>query len=75
MMTFHVADVTKILASVSRMVSTGHRIVFDSPEVGSYIENKQSWKHIKLRQGNGVYLLDMWVAPNPNKRVQRQVGL
>ena len=64
----------KKLASVNRMVSTGHRVVFDSPEVGSYIENKESGKKIKLRQNNGVCLLDMWVAPNPNKSVKRQVG-
>ena len=74
LMTFQVADVTKILASVSRMVSTGHRVVFDSPEVGSYIEHKASGKKIKLRQHNGVYLLDMWVAPNGNKGFQRQVA-
>ena len=66
-MTFQVADVTKILASVSRMVSTGHRIIFDSTDVGSFIENKKTGKKIKLRQNNGVYLQDMWVAPNNSK--------
>ena len=41
-MTFQIAEVTKILASVSRIVATGHRVVFDSPDIGSYIEHKDS---------------------------------
>ena len=65
-MTFQIADVSKNLGSVSRIVATGHRIIFDTPDVGSYIENKQTGKQIKLRQHNGVYLLDVWVAPNPS---------
>ena len=61
------AEVTKKLASVSRMVRIGHRIIFDSPDIGSFIENKKTGKDMKLRQHNGIYLLDMWVAPNPSK--------
>ena len=67
-MTFQVADVTKILGSVSRIVSTGHKVVFDTPEIGSYLENKATGKNITLRQHNGVYLLDVWVEPNPASR-------
>ena len=66
-MTFQIAEVTKILASVSRIVATGHRIIFDSPDIGSYIEHKDTGRKIKLRQNNWVYILDMWVAPNPSK--------
>ena len=65
-MTFQVADVTKILGSVSRIVSTGHRVVFDTPDVGSCLENKSTGKKINLRQHNGIYFLDVWVEPNPN---------
>ena len=66
-MTFQVAEVTKILGSVSRIVNAGHRVIFDTPEIGSYLENKATGKRIALRQHNGVYLLDVWVEPNPNK--------
>ena len=58
-----VAKVNKILASVSRLVEAGNRVVFDSPEVGSYIENVKDGKRTFLRQTNGVYFLDVWVPP------------
>ena len=55
----------KFWGSVSRIVGAGHRVILDSPEVGSYVENKSTGKKIFLRQHNGVYLLDVWVEPNP----------
>ena len=70
-MTFQVAEVTNILGSVSRIVNAGHRVIFDTPEIGSYLENKATGKRIALRQHNGVYLLDVWVEPNPNKNKLR----
>ena len=55
----------KFLASVSRIIQAGHRIVFDTVDAGSYIENKKSGKKIWLRQEGGVYFLDLWVNTKP----------
>ena len=61
-MTFQVAAVNKALGSVSKIVNNGNRVVFDMD--GSYIENKWSNDRLWLREDNGVYVLDMLVAPN-----------
>lgn len=61
-MTFQVAAVNKALGSVSKIVNNGNRVVFDVD--GSYIENKWSKDKLWLREDNGVYVLDMLVAPN-----------
>jgi hypothetical protein len=53
----------KFLASVSRISQAGHRVVFDVPEEGSYIENKITGVKTWLRQEGGVYYLDLWVSP------------
>ena len=63
---FQVCDVTKILASVSRIVQAGHRVIFDSPDIGSFIECKSTGQRTYLRQEQGVYMLDVWVKPNEN---------
>eukprot|EP00973_Karenia_brevis_P052565 7302161-Karenia_brevis.AAC.1 len=60
-MKFQVADVTKPLASVTRICQAGHRVVFDSN--GSFIEDKQSGHREWLREVNGQYVLDAWVMP------------
>ena len=60
-MTFQVAKTTKALASVSKIVGNGNVVVFDAD--GSYILNKQSGEVTWLREENGVYLLDVQVAP------------
>ena len=46
-------------------------MVFDTPDVGSYLENKSIGKKINLRQHNGIYLLDVWAEPNPNESFPR----
>ena len=61
-MTFQVAGVNKALGSVSKMVHSGNRVVFDKS--GSYIENVRSKDRLWLREDNGVYVLDMPVAPS-----------
>ena len=53
----------KFLASVSRMNQAGHRVVFDDPENGSFIENKATGTRTWLRQEGGVFFLDLWVSP------------
>ena len=61
-MTMQVAEkVSKPLGSVSRICAAGHRVVFDDD--GSYIEHKETGQTSWLRQENGVYVLDAWIAP------------
>ena len=63
-MTFQVARVKKALGSVSQM--NGNKLVFDQDGSGkdmSYIQYKRSNETFWLRQENGVYVLDLMVAP------------
>ena len=60
-MTFQVTDVTKALGSVSKIVANGNKVVFDGS--GSFIENKRSRERLWMREDNGVYVLDVYVAP------------
>ena len=53
----------KFLASVSRINQAGQRVVFDTPEFGSYIENKKTLAKTWLRQESGVFYLDLWIKP------------
>ena len=62
-MVFQVAAVNKALGSVSQIVSNGNRVIFDP--TGSYIQNVGSVEKIWLRETNGVYVLDVLVAPPP----------
>ena len=64
-MKFQVCPVTKALGSVSKMVQSGHRVVFDSAEngEGSYIQNRATGNKTYLREENGVFVLDVWVKP------------
>ena len=62
-MNFQIAAVTKALLAVSRVTSAGYRVVFDSPECGSFLECKTTWKKIPLRQSKGVYFMDIWMKP------------
>ena len=65
-MTFQVARVKKALGSVSQMVKNGNKLVFDQDSSGkhmSYIQIKRTNEKIWLRQENGVYVLDLMVAP------------
>ena len=55
-----------LFASVSRLSQAGHRVVFDDPVTGSYIENKNTGVKTWLRQAGGVYFLDLWVKPSPS---------
>ena len=53
----------KMLASVSRLNQAGHKLVFDTPDCGSYMECKTTGIRRWLRQENGVFDLDLWVKP------------
>ena len=64
-MTFQVCDVTRPLASVSKIVETGHSVVFNPPQDprGSYIQNYRTGEKMWLTQKDGVYVLETKVAP------------
>ena len=57
-------DTNKFLASVSRINQAGHRVVFDDPRQGSYIESKSNGSKTFLRQESGVFYLDLWINPD-----------
>ena len=67
-MTFQVTDVTKALGSVSKIVANRNSR-FD--ESGSFIENKRSRERLWMREENGVYVLDVYVAP-PDRHEKRK---
>ena len=66
-MTFQVAPgIQKALGSVSQMVRSMNRVVFDMDEYGkdiSYILHKDAGGHIPMQYENGVYVVDMLVGP------------
>ena len=74
-LTFQVANVQKVLGSVSQMVRKGNRVVFDRAATGedlAYIENRRTKEKVYMRQENGVYVLDVLVKPPMAKRFGRQ---
>lgn len=60
----------RILGSVSRLIESGHTVVFRNPELGSYIQNNSNGYRTYLRQHNGSYFLDLWVKKMPQGPVQ-----
>ena len=56
-MLFWVTDTRKPLASVSKIVKKGNRVVFGSD--WSYIENVLTGKRIELTEENGTHHLDV----------------
>ena len=56
-------EVQKPLASASKMVANGNRIVLDDAASESYIEDKASGKRIPPTIENGVYMMEMLVVP------------
>ena len=72
-MTFQVADVNKALGSANKIVRNGNRIVMDLDDEGhdyTYIESKSTGERLWLREREGVYVLDMLVAPAPAPTAQ-----
>ena len=63
-----VADVSKVLASVSKICECGSRVIFD--EEGSYIEDKQSGERTPLHKRNGVYVMDMRIRKGSGGAVE-----
>ena len=62
-------DVTRPLASVSKMIRNHCKVVFDGPEgEGSYILHKPSGDRHKLFLKNGIFVLPVWVMAGPLKQ-------
>ena len=70
-MTVQVAEITKPLGSVKKMVAAGNRVVFDSE--GSYIEEKGTGLRTKIHERNGTYALDLWIKSQEPGEGQQQI--
>ena len=57
-LTSQVAGVSGGLLAVRGMVSTGHRVVFDSD--GHYIEDKETGESMAIEDDGKMYNLDLW---------------
>ena len=63
--TFQIAEVNKVLASVSHLVDNKHRVVFDQDEHGrdiSFITNKTTGQSIKMRRERNVWVIDAYIV-------------
>ena len=62
--TFQVTDVSKPLASVSRILDKGNRVVFSRGPEGSYIENNETGEWFQLKEERGTFVLEVdWLEP------------
>ena len=70
-----VAEVNKVLASVSYLVDHHHRVIFDKDdEIGqdiSYNINKKTGAEIKMRRTNNVWVIDAFVEEDPDELFAR----
>ena len=62
-MKVQVGDVAHGLMSVADLVDSGHRVVFDSEEFGSYAEHKKSGYCMYFMRKYKTYKLDFEVKP------------
>ena len=59
-MMYQVAEVNKVLASVSRICEGGReRVVFEKNN--NYIENIQTGRRTHMKENNGVYIIEAWI--------------
>ena len=63
--TFQVAEVNKVLAAVSSLVDTNHRVVFDRDDKTkidvSFIIDKTTGTVTKMRRERNVWVVDAWI--------------
>ena len=69
--TAQVTEVNKALLSVAKLVSSGHRPVFD-PHL-SYIEHCETGEWFPMEQANGTFALRLWVHKDQSSPFGRQV--
>ena len=64
-MSFTGCDASKALGSASQMRRTGHRVVFNPPwdPEGFNIERNETQETMGITEQNGLYVLDIRVAP------------
>ena len=74
--TFQVAEVNKVLASVSYLVDHDHRVVFDrdgkTGKDTSFIINKASGETIQMRRDRNVWVIDAFITEDGNSSFARQ---
>ena len=65
---FQIAEVNKVLASVSSLVEAGHRVTFEKDDATwldiSYIVNKTTGAVIKMQRDRNVWTIDTYVNEN-----------
>ena len=73
-MKFEVCSVTRALGSVSQMCRAGHKVIFNPPRdpEGSYIEHIETGQKMWLTEKDGIYLLDVRVAPESRQTANGQ---
>ena len=64
-MSFEVCNVTRAFGSVSQICRAGHKVAFNFPwdQSGSCIEHIETGQKMWLTEKDGIYLLDVRVAP------------
>ena len=68
-----VADVKKTLAAAIKICEAGNRIILDSAEGESYIQNKVSGETTPVHIRNGEFQFDLWVqAPQASVNIVEQ---
>ena len=73
--TFQVTDVSKPLASVSRILDKGNRVVFSRGPEGSYIENTGTGEWFQLKEERGTFVLEVdWLEPEANQEGERRAS-
>ena len=76
--TFQIAEVNKVLASVSYLVDHNHRVVFDQDadtgEDISFITNKANGEAIKMRRDKNVWVIDAYLEEDAEQVFTRPVA-
>ena len=76
--TFQIAEVNKVLASVSYLVDNRHRVVFDQDdETGediSFLTDKASGDVIKMRRDKNVWVIDAYIEEDAEQDFTRPVA-
>ena len=76
--TFQIAEVNKVLASVSYLVDHSHRVVFDQDkdtgEDISFITNKTDGETIKMRRDRNVWVIDAYIEEDIEQGFTRPVA-
>ena len=66
--TMQVADVTKVLGSVRKMMDANNRVVFDSD--GGYILHKPTGRKTTIKEMGNAFIFSIWVKREQKEEVQ-----